>query len=311
MINDRFAALLELAADVDEILLFRRHSWSRGRELGELRRFCGDLRREPWDWVVDFQGLLRSGLTTCVARSSRKIGFAAAREGAPIFYGTRVQTPPEVQHAVAKNLHLVSQVTGEPAVYEPSAWRTPPELVARADAIWAESGLAACSEVVAVAPAARWQSKSWPPDFFAATMRRLAEARPGVGFWLLGSADDAAAGEAVLAAGAPATTANLIGRTDMHLLLALLRRSQGMLTNDSGPMHLAAAVDVPTVALFGPTSPVLTGPYGDRHVVLASRVECAPCMQRICPLPKQLCRDDVASPAAAATALTDILASRA
>lgn len=301
MVNDSFAPLLELAADVDDVLHFRRAQWGKLRDLGSLRTLLGQLRATPFDLVIDFQGLLRSGLLTAVARARHKVGFATGREGSTLFYGQDVAPPPGIQHAVERNLYLLGQALGEaetPA-YETPLWDLPPALAARADALWQEAGLHRAAAVIAVAPAARWASKSWPPAFFAAAMREVADRVPNLAFWLVGAPADAAAGAALMAAQPPAATADLIGRTDMPLLLALLRRSRAMLTNDSGPMHLAAACGVPTVALFGPTSPELTGPYGPNHRIIMSQVDCAPCMQRHCPLPRQLCLDDIASPARA------------
>ena len=75
---------------------------------------------------------------------------------------------------------------------------------------------------------------------------------------------------------------DLTGQTPVGLLPGLLRRASLLVTNDSGPMHIAAAVGTPVVALFGPTDPVKTGPYGKGHVVLSHAVECRPCFRRDC-----------------------------
>ena len=96
-----------------------------------------------------------------------------------------------------------------------------------------------------------------------------------------------------------------MGRTSLGVMVALLRRSDVLLTNDSGPMHIAAALGVCTVALFGPTDPVRTGPYGLGHNVFSTRVPCSPCFRRRCPLPRQLCLDDVATPE---TVAADVIA---
>jgi ADP-heptose:LPS heptosyltransferase len=101
---------------------------------------------------------------------------------------------------------------------------------------------------------------------------------------------------------------DLIGQTTLPMMAAILARTQALLCNDSGPMHLAAAVGRPAVALFGPTDPARTGPWGTQHQVIATRVTCAPCLKRQCPLPRQLCLDDVATPAGVAAAVTRALA---
>ena len=81
---------------------------------------------------------------------------------------------------------------------------------------------------------------------------------------------------------------NLMGKTSIKELIALLRRVRLLITNDSGPMHLAAALGIPVLALFGPTDPVMTGPYAVGHVVLRSGIPCSPCLSRRCHNPTML-----------------------
>ena len=128
--------------------------------------------------------------------------------------------------------------------------------------------------------AARWPTKRWPPEFFATTMDYLQE--KGMGrVVLIGGPDDRAAAQAVK--GLMRTVpADLTGASMPALLPALLESAALLLTNDSGPMHVAAAMGTPVVALFGPTSPTRTGPYANGHRVLRSGVPCSPCFSRTC-----------------------------
>jgi ADP-heptose:LPS heptosyltransferase len=95
-----------------------------------------------------------------------------------------------------------------------------------------------------------------------------------------GSGDRLLAEEVVLASSGNAMS--LAGETDLSELIALMRGARVVITNDSGPMHIAAALKIPVIAVFGPTSPVLTGPYGKGHVILQSKEPCAPCFRREC-----------------------------
>jgi ADP-heptose:LPS heptosyltransferase len=109
---------------------------------------------------------------------------------------------------------------------------------------------------------------------------------------LTGSAADALRIEAILTAShsraprstlhAPTLPINLAGKTDLAQLAELYRRCALLITNDSGPMHIAAAVGTPVVAIFGPTDPALTGPYGKQHVVLRAGIPCSPCLKPYC-----------------------------
>jgi ADP-heptose:LPS heptosyltransferase len=100
---------------------------------------------------------------------------------------------------------------------------------------------------------------------------------------LLGTKNDAPIGEEIATALGDSCV-NRIGQTTLEQLIDELRQCRLLLTNDTGTMHLAALLGVPTVAIFGSTEPRLTGPLGDRHVVLRHHVECSPCFLRKCPV---------------------------
>lgn len=316
LVNSEFAPLVALSPLVDEIHRFDRRRWGNLRHGAELWTFLRGLRAMNYDGAVDFQGLLRSGLLTWRSGARRRIGFAAAREGAAWFYSERVRLPDGVLHAVDKNLALVRLAFGEPAA---AAVPPPPELpllaprpehVAAAARLWDEAGWPAAAAgpgpVLAVAPGARWPAKCWPPDFFAAVLDAVAKARPDARVWLLGTRDEQAAAAAVTAACRLARPLDWTGRTGLGDLLALLQRSGVLLTNDSGPMHLAAAVNVPVVALFGPTDPALTGPYGPRHAVFRGACPHAPCFRMRCQPGTPACQRTL-DPAAVAAAVLDRL----
>ena len=314
LVNTEFAPLVALSPLVDEIHPFDRRRFGKLRHWGELWTFQNALRARHYDCAVDFQGLLRSGFLTWRSGAARRIGFAAAREGAAWFYTERVRMPAGVLHAVDKNLALVRLAFGEPAGELVLPSELPllaprPEHVAAAARLWNEAGWPAAAgpgPVLAVAPGARWPAKCWPPDFFAAVLDAVATARPDVRVWLLGTRDEQAAAAAVAAACRLARPLDWAGRTGLGDLLALLQRSGVLLTNDSGPMHLAAAVNVPTVALFGPTDPALTGPYGPCHAVFRGACPHAPCFRMRCHLGTAACQRTL-DPAAVAAAVVERL----
>jgi heptosyltransferase-2 len=160
---------------------------------------------------------------------------------------------------------------------------------ARADALLAERGLTTGAPIVALAPGAAYgQAKQWPPDRLAALAARLVTTS-GVACVLVGAAYDRAAARAIeswLRAQAPDAAdrvVDLVGRTSLGALVGVAARARVFVSNDSGAMHLAAAVGRPVVALFGPTDERATRPLGD-HDVLAEAVFCRPCMLRDCPI---------------------------
>jgi heptosyltransferase-2 len=134
--------------------------------------------------------------------------------------------------------------------------------------------------------AAYGPAKCWPLERFAAVTRLVSEKVPNCVWLSFGSGRDWVLGERLASMGT-GSVANLAGKTSLRQLMALLRICNVLLSNDSGPMHVAAALGVPVVVPFGSTSPELTGPGlpGDRkHHLLRGHSPCAPCFRRTCPI---------------------------
>lgn len=153
----------------------------------------------------------------------------------------------------------------------------------RARSVLAKYGIDPSTTLVGFAPGAAYgHAKRWPPARVAEVIGRLSER--GATSVLVGTVEDRDAGreiESALPAGA--RVANLMGRTDLRLLAGILERCRAFVSNDSGAMHLAAALGVPVVAIFGPTDERVTAPLGN-HDILLEQVFCRPCMLRDCPI---------------------------
>jgi heptosyltransferase-2 len=161
---------------------------------------------------------------------------------------------------------------------------------------------------IGVCPGAEYgPAKRWPAERFAAAMTELQATTPAD--WVLfGVAGDAPAGEEIVQRCA-FPVANRIGRTTLDELMDELAACDALLTNDTGTMHLAAFLGVPTVAIFGSTEPALTSPLGDFHQVLRHKVDCSPCFRRECPIDFR-CMTRI-EPQEAAAALRQVLAASA
>jgi lipopolysaccharide heptosyltransferase I len=293
VVNDSYAELVELCPDVDEVLLFCRSRWAQPRYWWQALSFLRELRQKHFDLAIDLQGLFRSAVLAFSSGAARRIGFADAREGAPLLYTEKILLPANVKHAVDRNLFLVRsalKISAEPSI---PGFLSHHDAVKCAENLMRRRGLAGDGPVLAVAPAARWESKAWPPEFFAGVISSVHRRVPGLQCWILGTEDEQAVGEAVIGACQGTTPVSLMGEANLSTLVELLRRSDVLLTNDSGPMHLAAALRTRTVALFGPTDPELTGPYGDQHRVFVGKCDKAPCFLRRCPREKCECIDSL------------------
>ena len=285
LVEEEAAEIVRGHPAVTEVVISARKRWLRQLQqpaqipttLREMRRFAAELRHRRYDAVLDIQGLLKSALYVMATGAPIRVGFAEGRECAPWVLTHRVVAPPQPVHAVERYLALASAVDATDPVREFHISLAPEEMAA------ASSHLAACRippgrPRVVVHPAARWRTKLWElPRWRELAAALLAE---GIGVILTGSReDDAMAGG--ICTGMDPRPVSLVGRLALKQLVAVLRKVDLMITVDSGPMHIAAAVGTPVLALFGPTDPLRTGPLGPGRI-LRRELPCSPCLQRRC-----------------------------
>ena len=183
-------------------------------------------------------------------------------------------------HAVDRYL-LVAKAVGAVESGAPEfRFRIPQTDHEEVDRLLSQSGVTPGMSWVAMNVSARWPTKRWPAASFAETADRLRQ--EGCGAVVMIGGPDERADVAAVSGMMKTPPIDLAGATTVGLLPALLSRASMLITNDSGPMHVAAAVGIPVVALFGPTSAVRTGPYGVGHDVLTAKIPCSPCFSRTC-----------------------------
>ncbi len=277
VVNAAYEPLLRGHPDLDETLPFDRAAGRRGLRSAAAAwaGFVRELRRRRFDLVVDLQGLFRSGVMARAAGAARRVGLDSAREGAGWFCTDIVRVPGPM-HAVDR-YWLIAEALGAGA--GPKEFRLP---AFEAEAPWADEVLRGCPRPwMAVGVGARWLTKRWPPEHFAALLARAQSAFGGTAVFVGGSEDTPLALAARQRLGGPGVV--LTGRTDLPQLAALLARADLMLANDTGPLHLAAALGRPVVAPYTCTRASLTGPYGAGHGAVETRVACAGSLLRRCP----------------------------
>ena len=242
------------------------------------------LREIQSDAILLFTNSFRSAWVARRAGVAERWGYRTSGRGWLLTRGVR--RPRGRIHMTQYYLELVRRL-GIDAPDTPPRVTVPPALRARGEALLADAGVAAHAPVVGFAPGAAYgRAKRWPPDRVAAVAARL-DAR-GIVPVLVGASDDRGTGreiESSLPAGA--RVVNLIGRTDLRALAGVLARCRAFVSNDSGAMHLAAAIGVPVAAIFGPTDERVTAPAGPRSAdldVIQRDVFCRPCLLRECPI---------------------------
>ncbi len=274
VVQREYSGIVTCFDDVRRVIPFDRRG--RDRRPGA---FLKALRAERYDMVIDMQGLLKSAFITRLARTSRRIGPSFHREGSRLFYHAVAGRRDKVRHAVEENLDPVRYLglAALPPVFPVTF--PPLELPGHGPR-------------VAVVPTSRWATKDWTPAGFAAAARTLHEER-GATVYLMGGPGDVARCadiERMMGGGA----VNLAGKTSLVEMGSYLAAMDLLVANDSGPVHMAAAVNTPSLVLFGPTSPARTGPYGDAHrVVRSAPLECRPCFMRDCAPKHHRCMSDI------------------
>jgi heptosyltransferase-1 len=266
------AGLLEGHPQLDEVILFERHRyakfWRKPELMVELMHLTRELRQGKFDLVVDLQGLFRSGFLSYQTRAPIRVGFSNAREFAWLGYTHQVPVSME-QHAVDRYLEITELL---------GCGRGPVEFVFATndrDRDFAAGLTRGIDRYALLFPGTNWATKRWPVAHFAEIVEPLRQ-RFGLRSIVGGSP-----GEAQLASQIRGAV-NLAGKTSLRQLTALIERADLVISNDSGPMHIAAALGKPLVALFGPTNPARTGPYQREESVVRLDIPCSPCYARRC-----------------------------
>ena len=267
-----FKGLLEGHPMIDRLWVINKDSWKKMNNvkgtISELRTLSQDLKKENYDLVIDLQGLLRSGVITAATRARIRVGFKEAREGSRFFYTHKVEGGRDI-HAVDRYLKMAAFLgCALTDISFPF-----PSCCSSADLSRLTSPV---EDYAVLVPGARWTTKRWPPEQFG----ELASLLP-LSSVVVGSKSDAGIASEIVSF-SKGKAISLAGETDLMGLIEVLKRARCVITNDSGPMHIAAALGIPVFAIFGPTDAVRTGPYGKGHTVIREEVSCAPCFKKKC-----------------------------
>jgi len=274
---------------LDRVLISGRKRWMKGvlgsgsvEDLKEAYQFIRQLRDTNYDLILDFQGLLKSGVLIGLSRGKRKIGFGKGMEHMEHSYWFLNERVPAVSmehHALLRGMMLV-EALGIPSseiVFDL------PVRDRHRDAVrdlLALHGVTKERRLVAIHPIAKWDTKLWDNGKFSVLAERLTEEFDADVVFTGSPADRDTIARIISAMQRDA--ANLAGETTLLTLAALYEQAAFIVSPDTGPMHLAAAVDTPVVALFGPTAPWRTGPFGSGHQIIRAELECSPCFKRKC-----------------------------
>ncbi|MBV8174950.1 MAG: glycosyltransferase family 9 protein [Verrucomicrobia bacterium] len=297
LITPENAGLVRDHPDLSGIVLFNRQKFGQlGRDwtaTTEPLRLLGQLREANYDLVIDLHGQMRSALITLATGAPVRVGFGrpvrrtrstaehhalrniprhgwtGAREGSWVAYSHHIPIPTLDVHAIDRYLWLIPIFGLDDSPIDSRIYLSA-EIEEAAQRFLEHNAL---HRFVALVPGTTWETKHWHPERFAAVGRWLKT--QGFGVLVLGSKRDRLPCEQIakLCGGA----IDYSGRTTAAELAALVKQAAVCVTNDSGAMHLAIALERPVVSVFGPTNPVQIGPYRRPRAVVRADLACSPC----------------------------------
>ena len=263
---------------------------TKGRHAGLSGKWAlaGQLRRQGFDLAVLFQNAFEAAFLTFLAGVPRRYGYAT--DGRSLLLSDSVAAPDRrtLVHQVRYYWDLLKPLglTGDPSPPELVVFPEEEQAMARR---FSQGGVTASDIVVGVNPGSTYGgAKRWLPERFAEVTERLCrtirESREQqVSVVILGAKGEEALGQEI-AARLSSRSLVLSGATTIRELMAAVKRCEVLLTNDTGPMHIASAFRVPVIAIFGPTDWRTTSPFGSAHAIVRQPVDCAPCLLRECPI---------------------------
>lgn len=266
----------------------RVHHWKRGSGLSGFLELRRELSRERYDMAIDLQRITKSALLARASGAKIVLGYDAARTKELSWLWTTERVPPgdSGSHMIEQYADVTRHLecSGEPERVLPSATEAESEVAG-----W----LASSSAPVQINLGASKPANRWAPERFGDLAGRIVR-KLDRDVFLTGSPSERPLAEAALSAsGDTGRVLDLVGKTSLPQLWSASRRASLFVGCDTGPMHLAAAVDTPVIALFGPAAPRRTGPYGEIHRVLKTDPPCAPCGKKHCTQPRHACMEDL------------------
>jgi heptosyltransferase-2 len=264
-------------AEIDEIAAIP-DRWSGASYLDQLRRF----RKKRFDRGILFTNSFSSALFFRLAGIRRLSGYD--RDGRGWLLADKTPASDDREHHQFHYLRIIEHLAGQKTSHPFSAaLALSAEEISRAAIIMSELEIEAGHDRVAIAPAAAYGSaKTWLPERFRALIRAWRESHPNSDVLLLGSPGEKEKVSAI-AKGLPGRVHNLAGRLSLRQTIILLTGCRLVICNDSGLMHIASSLQVPLLAIFGPTEQQKTPPLAGPRRLLYHGADCAPCRYRECP----------------------------
>lgn len=268
VVSKAFEELLTEHPLIEKLVVINKDKWRSLKNIlstiKEFSKLSGQLKKENYDIAVDLQGLLRSGVITLLSGAELRCGFKETRELSHFFYNKKISVSGNI-HAVVRYLEVARQLgcnINSVNFPLPKAKQPP----------WLND----FEDFVVIILFTRWQSKNWLIPYFVELIKML----PYKAI-IIGSKSDEADALRV-AQYSEGKALSFAGKITLKELISVFKKTLFVITPDTGTMHLAVACGKKVVALFGPTDPCRTGPFGQGHLVIKSELSCSPCFKKYC-----------------------------
>lgn len=273
---------------VDDIIRYDKKLYKGATGIARLAR---ELRKERFDRAILLQNSFEAALIAFMSKIPVRMGYSTDGRGILLTKSVKVAKDTKGKHQVYYYLGLISALGMKAVPHVPKLYPDK-EHSKNAVAFLRAHGISKDDLVVGINPGAQYGvAKKWHPERYAEVADRLAKSHGARVIIFGGPGDVAVAGSVEAAMKGPAI--NLAGKTDLRELMAYTKRCGLFITNDTGAMHVSAALGVPTLAVFGSTDHIATGPFGGGNVIVRNPVNCSPCLKRTCPLKHYRCMESV------------------
>lgn len=284
LVEEQAAPLVKLNPYLDNVIILPRKKWKElikrdvVKGIKSVFSFFKKLRGENYDISLDLQGLFKSAINSFLAKPDLRVGPADGRELSSFIYQAKVEIPAQKVHRIKKYLHFASAINAESGQVN-YGLKITPVIKSRVSRLFARNKVEADKKIVIINPFTNWESKNWFLERYFKLANKLMELDYYVIF--TGSKSDKKAISDFKTK--TKNYSNLAGQTDLQELAEVYNRSDLYIGGDTGPTHLAAAVQTPIISLMGPTDPDTNGPYGKGHTVIQDNsLSCIRCWDRHC-----------------------------
>ena len=283
LVHPQFAGFVPDPPVIDEVIYFDKVKFKKmsfSEKLNYYSEMKSLLHSKHFDLVIDMQGLFKSAVLAAISGCSNRIGYCEMREGSALV-SKAIKGEHAKDHVIERYLDVARYLGAKINSFDDIKFPMPDltkETASIKEKLQAR-GLA--GDYMVMVPGARWKTKEWPVEHYAELAKKITAT--GMYVVLAGGPDDKPKGEKIKELADSSLVIDLTGATSLRELAALIKDAKVYISADTGPLHFAAALKKPLVAMYGPTLADRTGPYGSKEsTVLLSPASCKGCLKKEC-----------------------------